>query len=89
MHKDYLGYCRANNTKPISQVNYNFLLDCVGPEQNSLLASLDSVYVRCGRQNFEDFILLVDKICDGQASNVRMKDPLLLLIDKVEKHIRS
>jgi hypothetical protein len=86
-YEDYKENCAKENLPCISKKNYYFVLECVGPEGESLLASLDSVYVKCGRQNFEAINTFIKRICHCE-SNKSKEENLLKLSSTVETHIQ-
>jgi hypothetical protein len=89
MYADYKNYTELHGMKSISKSNYTYLLlKCIGPHKETLLASLDSVYVKCGRHKFADIETFVNIICKG-PSTANRKEPLLKIVGFVDQHIRS
>jgi hypothetical protein len=62
------------------------ILNMLGNQSESLLAALDSVYIKCGIQNFGAYRKLVEFITKGRSA---LGITLIRQIDAVEKYIKE
>jgi hypothetical protein len=81
----YTTYCTYSDISPMKREHFIFIMQMVGPQGESLLGALDSVYIKCGLRNFEKYRELILFITKGNGA---LQDQLLELTLQVELYIK-
>ena len=90
MYQKYLANCKEEREKPESRSQFMFAVKTIAVRDQVILDSLDSVYIKCGPDNFDtmkDFVNLI--ACDRPLVKAQLIEKIQTIQDFMHRGLKD